>query len=125
MPSNGMTETKAGLLKPLLTSLVVLAICLPPFPAFANSEDDYDNLIRRARVGDTEPALHLLRQMGATASLQKRFDHILIASWANRPAEVLGVYQRLPKQVSPPAAVQIAAARAWRDQKRWTQSLAL
>jgi len=125
MPPNGMTETKAGLIKRLLTSLAVLAICLLPFPVFANAEDDYDNLIRRARAGDTEPALYVLRQMGATASLQKRFEHILIASWANRPAEVLAVYQRLPKQVPPPAAVQIAAVRAWRDQKRWTQSLAL
>ncbi|KXU38633.1 poly-beta-1,6 N-acetyl-D-glucosamine export porin PgaA [Ventosimonas gracilis] len=98
---------------------------MPPFPVFADSEDDYDNLIRRARAGDTAPALHLLRQMGTTASLQKRFDHILIASWDNRPAEVLDVYQRLPKQVALPAAVQIAAARAWRDQKRWTQSLAI
>jgi len=56
----------------------------------------YDTLILRARAGDTEPALAYLRQRGDAASLQERYDHILIASWAGRVDEVIARYQNLP-----------------------------
>jgi len=109
--------------KHLAVSVALLVNVLMCTPAFA--EDDYDRLIRRAREGDTGPALAVLRQAGNNASPAQRFDHILIASWAGAPEEVADVYQRLPLSADvPPANVQLAAARALRDLKRWPEALA-
>jgi len=109
--------------KHLAVSVALLVNVLMCTPAFA--EDDYDRLIWRAREGNTGPALAVLRQAGNNASLAQLFDHILIASWAGAPEEVTDVYQRLPLSADvPPANVQLAAARALRDLKRWPEALA-
>jgi len=108
----------------LMGFFLLLGMLLPA------AAQDYDSLIQRARAGDREPALIHLRQAGNTASRQMQFDHILIASWADRPAEVIEVYNRLlpDSDLAPaplPAHVQQAVARAFRDMKRWPDAQAL
>jgi len=104
---------------------LLLGMLLPVFAV-----EDYDTLIQRARGGDFAPALIHLRQAGNTASRAMQFDHILIASWADRPAEVIEVYNRLLPDADPPSAplpahVQQAVARAFRDMKRWSEAQAV
>jgi len=88
---------------------------------------DYDQLVLKAREGDTEPALATLRQLGEEASLSQRFDHILIASWAGLNEEVVAVYDALPTHDPNllPAQVIATVARSLRDLKRWPQALEL
>jgi len=85
----------------------------------------YDSLIVQAREGNTQPALDYLRGLGTKASLDQRFDHILLASWAGLPDEVIAVYDGLLVTVGRelPLEVRIAVARSFRDLKKWGQSL--
>lgn len=103
-----------------LTACAVLA----PALAWAAPDQDYDALIARARAGDYEPALALLRQQGPGAGRQAVYDHIVIASWAGKPAEVVAAYETLPSGAALPADIQLAAARAYRDLQRWPEALA-
>ncbi|SSW69287.1 Poly-beta-1,6-N-acetyl-D-glucosamine export protein [Achromobacter agilis] len=109
-----------------LTGLSLLAACaaLAPALALASPGNDYDSLIARARAGEYEPALVMLRQQGPTASQRAIQDRILIAGWAGRPAEAAAAYETLPAGATPPADVQLAAARAYRDLQRWPEALA-
>jgi len=117
------------MLRRFLTSMLLLMTVLNGTAVFAAAPvtaEEYDSRIRDAREGRTEPALDMLRQMGDSASLNARYDHILIASWANRPDEVLAVYERLPAVRTPhPANVMQAVARAFRELGRWPESLAM
>ncbi|MGE8657090.1 MAG: poly-beta-1,6 N-acetyl-D-glucosamine export porin PgaA [Achromobacter sp.] len=93
-------------------------------PALAAPGADYDALIARARAGDYEPALALLRQQGPGAGRQAVYDHIVIAGWAGRPAEAVAAYETLPPAGALPADIQLAVARAYRDLRRWPEALA-
>ncbi|MBB1594987.1 poly-beta-1,6 N-acetyl-D-glucosamine export porin PgaA [Achromobacter sp. UMC46] len=103
-----------------------LAACtaLAPVLALAGPTDDYDALIIRARAGDYEPALVLLRQQGPAAGARAVHDHIIIAGWAGKPAEAIAAYESLPPGAALPADVQLAVARAYRDERRWQEALA-
>lgn len=103
-----------------LTACAVLA----PALAWAAPTNDYDALIARARAGDYEPALAMLRQQGPGAGRQAVYDHIVIASWAGKPAETVAAYETLPAAAALPADIQLAAARAYRDLQRWPEALA-
>ncbi|MBB1626955.1 poly-beta-1,6 N-acetyl-D-glucosamine export porin PgaA [Achromobacter sp. UMC71] len=107
-----------------LTACAVLAPALAwAAPAWAAQGNDYDALIARARAGDYEPALAMLRQQGPDASRQAVYDHIVIAGWAGRPAEAVAAYETLPSTAALPADIQLAAARAYRDLRRWPEAL--
>ena len=97
---------------------------LAPALALAAPGADYDALITRARAGDYEPALAMLRQQGAGAGRQAIYDHIVIAGWAGRPGEAVAAYESLPRAAAVPADIQLAAARAYRDLRRWPEALA-
>ena len=62
------------------TTLRRLAACaaLAPALALAGPADDYDALILRARAGDYEPALAMLRQQGPAAGARAIQDLSLI-----------------------------------------------
>lgn len=108
------------------TTLRHLAACaaLAPALALAGPADDYDALIIRARAGDYEPALALLRQQGPAGGVRAVHDHIIIASWAGKPAEAVAAYESLPAGAALPADVLLAVARAYRDERRWQDALA-
>lgn len=110
------------------------ALCLPLMlllsaaPALALAASDYDMLIQRARNGDYQPALEMLqqREQQGQADMRSRYDHMLIASWAGLPNEVLRLYQQSGQAAEKlPASVLLAVARAYRDTKDWDQALAL
>ncbi|WP_424625807.1 poly-beta-1,6 N-acetyl-D-glucosamine export porin PgaA [Achromobacter marplatensis] len=103
-----------------------LAACaaLAPALALAGPAEDYDALIFRARAGDYEPALAMLRQQGPAAGARAVHDHIIIASWAGKPAEAIAAYESLPSGTALPGDVQLAVARAYRDERHWPEALA-
>jgi biofilm PGA synthesis protein PgaA len=105
-------------------SLLAACAALAPALALAGPGNDYDSLIARARAGDYEPALAMLRQQGPAAGQRAIHDRIVIAGWAGRPAEAAAAYETLPAGAAPPAEVQLAAARAYRDLRRWPEALA-
>jgi len=90
-------------------------------------QEKYDALIVRAREGDSVPALEFLRGLGERATPSQRFDHILVASWADFPEEVSRIYKALPDNLkqTAPADVQQAVARALRNLKRFSEALAV
>ncbi|NYT85929.1 poly-beta-1,6 N-acetyl-D-glucosamine export porin PgaA [Pollutimonas harenae] len=88
----------------------------------AVSRHEYDTLIMDARAGNYEPALAMLRQhaIDHPQDIQAAYDHVLIASWANRSNEAIIAYEALqPEPNRPPANVLEAVARAYRDTQRW------
>lgn len=110
------------------------ALCLPlvlllsTAPQLALAASDYDILIQRARNGDYQPALTMLqqREQQGRADKRSRYDHMLIASWAGLPKEVLRLYQESAQAPSAlPAPVLLSVARAYRDTKDWDNALAL
>lgn len=117
-----MTDPRRRITGPRLQALTACAL-LAPVLALAAPGADYDALITRARAGDYEPALAMLRQQGAAAGRQAVYDHIVIASWAGRPAEAVGAYETLSPSLALPADIQLAVARAYRDLRRWPEAL--
>ncbi|MGY6269618.1 poly-beta-1,6 N-acetyl-D-glucosamine export porin PgaA [Achromobacter denitrificans] len=130
MPCKGRPKGQAAgrLRSPRIAAagLRLLAACAVLAPALvrAGPGDDYDALIARARAGEYEPALAMLRGQGPAAGKRAIHDHILIAGWAGRPAEAAAAYETLPADAAPPAEVRLAAARAYRDLQRWPEALA-
>lgn len=96
---------------------------LAPVLALAGPSSSYDSLIERARAGDYEPALAMLRAQGSAAGVRPVYDRIVIAGWADKPDEAIAAYETLPAGSVPPADVQLAVARAYRDLQRWPQAL--
>ena len=94
-------------------------------PAAAVSSSEYDALILRARAGDFEPALDMLRKQHVRPQSPLTHDHILIAGWAEKPAEVISVYQRLPAGSELPRDVLLAVARSYRDTRQWDRAIEL
>jgi biofilm PGA synthesis protein PgaA len=92
--------------------------------ALAGPGNDYDALIARARAGDYEPALAMLRQQGPAGGSRAIYDHIIIAGWAGKPAEAVAAYEQLPQGAALPGDIQLSVARAYRDLQRWPEALA-
>lgn len=116
-------STPPGAVGPRLSLLAACAI-LAPAMALAGPGNDYDALIARARAGDYEPALAMLRQQGQNGGKRAIYDHIIIAGWAGNPAEAITAYEQLPRGAALPADIQLAVARAYRDLRRWPEALA-
>ncbi|MGB6104723.1 MAG: poly-beta-1,6 N-acetyl-D-glucosamine export porin PgaA [Pusillimonas sp.] len=88
---------------------------------------EYDRLIMGARAGDHEPALVMLRRHAAEhpQDLRAAYDHVLIASWAQRDDEATAAYEAIqPAPSRPPADVLEAVAAAYRNTQRWDAALA-
>ena len=95
-------------------------------PAPAQAGDDYDALIPRARAGDHQPALAMLRALGRAGGPRAIQDRILVASWAGRPDEVTQTYAQLPAARSRPPTFgwrwRARCATCAAGRKRWRSS---
>lgn len=108
----------------LLLTLLVSSACGLSIPAHAENQTNYDALILRARAGDYEPALAMLRQQ-AVGNTRAAFDQIIIASWAGKPDEAIATFEAIHPRPVLPADVLQTVARAYRDKYRWPDALAL
>lgn len=122
-PFSHLTWTRRRPVLRLLLILVLSLSCAISCSSYAH--DNYASLIQDARQGHYEPALNMLRKQAATASLSKRYDHIVIAMWAAYPKESIAIYEQLPSQSDLPDYVLLSVAQAYRDQKSWENALAL
>lgn len=117
------------LLRPLhrhrITLLALLISGLSVNPALA--ETQYDSLIIKARAGDTAPVLDYLQKESKAGPLNSGQvdDWLQIAGWAGRDQEVIDVYERYHSSVNLSSRGLASAARAYRNEKRWDQALAL
>lgn len=96
-------------------------------PVYAQTTNDYDALIMRAREGDTGPALEALRTRVAEypEDLRAAYDRIAIAGWAGRDEEVIAAYQLLPGAARADADTIETVAKAYRNRQQWNEALAL
>ncbi|KAA0911105.1 poly-beta-1,6 N-acetyl-D-glucosamine export porin PgaA [Pusillimonas sp. ANT_WB101] len=93
----------------------------------ALTRQEYDAKILQARAGNFKPALEMLRdqQRLNPQNLRAAYDHILIASWAASPSEVITAYEVIKSSPRPlPADVQADVAAAYRDLKQWDAGIA-
>ncbi len=117
------------LLRPLhWHRMTLLALFISGFvvnPAMADTQ--YDSLIIRARAGDTAPVLDYLQEESKAGPLQSGQvdDWLQIAGWAGRDQEVIDVYERYQSSMNISSRGLASAARAYRNEKRWDQALAL
>ena len=117
------------LLRPLqrhrITILALLISGLSVNSALA--ETQYDSLIIKARAGDTAPVLDYLQKESKAGPLNSGQvdDWLQIAGWAGRDQEVIDVYERYHSSTNLSSRGLAAAARAYRNEKRWDQALAL
>ncbi|WP_049603708.1 poly-beta-1,6 N-acetyl-D-glucosamine export porin PgaA [Yersinia aldovae] len=91
------------------------------------AQTPYDSLIIRARAGDTAPVLNYLQQESNAGPLNSGQvdDWLQIAGWAGRDQEVIDVYERYHSSMNLSSRGLASAARAYRNEKRWDQALAL
>jgi len=127
-------KNKSGLTSPgarrpgaLVLALLAGVLCGASGAADALTTAEYNALIKRARDGDYEPALIMLREQAEIAPRNRRaaYDRIIIAGWAEKNEEVIEAYEALPDRRSLPADVLGAVARAYRYTQRWPEALAL
>src|SRR5690606_16123302 len=90
--------------------------------AVAAPPSTYDDLIERARAGDYEPALQMLRQQGPAAVDSVAYDHSIIAGWAGKPSEVVAAFERSTSTQAVPEDVLLTVARSYRDLKNWPEA---
>lgn len=102
-------------------AMVALLAMTPAAAAFESAS--YDELIARARAGDYEPALRMMRAQEHDVGVSVTHDHIVIAGWAGRPAEVVDVFERLSSTEDVPENVLLTVARSYRDLKNWPEAL--
>ena len=110
------------------TSLLALCLLLGTQVAGAEgitSNAHYDDLIRKARSGDTAPALEYLRQHVQEQTKQQQEDHIVIASWAGRDSEVLDAYTHMQDTSTLSAPILASVARAYRNTRDYEHAAAL
>ena len=106
------------------THLSLVAFC-----ANAASPDlfAYDQLILRARAGDSAPVLEFLRRQSmddAGAGTRRLVeDWIGVAGWAGRDSEVADVYAHWSKRLALSAASSAGAGRALRNLRQWDASI--
>lgn len=107
---------------------LVAALVLASSQAMAVTPKQYNALIKKARQGDYEPALQMLRERNQEKPSDRRalYDHILIAGWAGKTDEIISVYEAMgPAADTLPASALSTVARAYRDTKQWDKSLVL
>lgn len=102
------------------------ACVLFPLQVYA-AAPDYDDLVMEARAGNRAPLLNYLQAQEKQAALSANqiADWLQVASWADNNDEIIRVWQRYHNEVAIPARGQIAVARAYRNQKKWNDSLAV
>lgn len=117
------------LLRPLhrhrMTLLALLISGFSVNPVLADTQ--YDSLIIKARAGDTAPVLDYLQKESKAGPLNSGQvdDWLQIAGWAGRDQEVIDVYERYHSSINLSSRGLASAARAYRNEKRWDQALAL
>ncbi|CNE12346.1 poly-beta-1,6 N-acetyl-D-glucosamine export porin PgaA [Yersinia kristensenii] len=117
------------LLRPLhrhrMTLLALLISGFSVNPVLADTQ--YDSLIIKARAGDTAPVLDYLQKESKAGPLNSGQvdDWLQIAGWAGRDQEVIAVYERYHSSINLSSRGLASAARAYRNEKRWDQALAL
>ena len=87
----------------------------------------YDALVRRARSGDTAPALEYLRQepLARPDAARMVADWIDIAGWARLDEEVVQVYREHGARRELPVSTLANVALAHRNLRQWDEALAL
>lgn len=108
-------------------SLLLLAFVFLPVHAFA-AVSEYDSLIIEARRGNSTPLFSYLenQENKNTLSPNQIADWLQVSSWgANRDGATIDIWQRYQGRMELPARGKIAAARAYRNQKSWNNSLAI
>ncbi len=117
----------ANSIKYLKSGSCLFTVCiLLPLQAYAVTPE-YDGLIMEARAGNRAPLLQYLQAQEQQTSLTANqvADWLQVAGWANNNEETLRVWQRYHNQIAIPPRGQIAAARAFRNERKWNQSLAV
>lgn len=109
-----------------VTCLFTVSVLFPLQASAVGS--DYDGLIIEAREGNSAPLLRYLQEQEKKASLTPNqvADWLQVTSWANNSdKETIDIWQRYRGQMDVPARGKVAAARAFRNQKKWDDSLAI
>lgn len=90
------------------------------------SDAEYEAAIRAARSGDFDNALPVIerRRMQNPSDLSATYDYVVVLGWANRPAEAVAAYETRPAG-QPPAYVDAAVAKDYRDLGQYDKALAL
>ncbi|ANI29009.1 biofilm formation protein HmsH [Yersinia entomophaga] len=111
--------------RPRMTLLALFVSGLAVNPVVADTH--YDSLIIQARDGNTTPILDFLQKASSAGMLNSGqvADWLQIAGWAGHDNDVIAIYQRYQSSMQIPARGLAAVARAYRNQKRWDQALAL
>ena len=89
---------------------------------------DYDALVIEARGGNSAPLLRYLEDQGKKSALTPNqvADWLQVSSWVeNNDKTTIEIWQRYRGQMDVPARGKVAAARAYRNQKNWNDSLAV
>ena len=102
-------------------------VCALLVQASPHSAEAYDAMVRRARTGDTAPALEFLRQTPFTSAdaSSRVADWIDIAGWARLDGEVVQVYRQHGLQRDLPVSTLGTVARAHRNLREWDDALAV
>ncbi|MGK3373072.1 poly-beta-1,6 N-acetyl-D-glucosamine export porin PgaA, partial [Citrobacter youngae] len=109
-----------------VTCLFTASVLFPMQASAAVS--DYDALIIEARGGNSTPLLRYLEEQGKKSALTPNqvADWLQVSSWVdNNDKATIDIWQRYRGQMEVPARGKVAAARAYRNQKSWNESLAL
>ncbi|KJH88400.1 membrane protein [Pseudomonas fluorescens] len=110
-------------LRPLFRVALCSQLC---WSVAALADPAYDQMVLDARSGHYAPALTALRQVPTEqASTAQISDHLQIASWAGLDAEVVNVYETQGRYRDLPVQALTAAARAYRNLKRWDPAIEL
>jgi biofilm PGA synthesis protein PgaA len=83
---------------------------------------DYDSLLQRARAGDHAPFLEAVKAPRGERALN---DFLAVAGWAGKRAELIRVYEAQTPRPELQDYALIEVARAYRDEGRWNDALAL
>ncbi|OTA17301.1 outer membrane protein PgaA [Xenorhabdus vietnamensis] len=106
--------------------LLSLFISLGCLITTESAHADYDALIQQARNGNTDPMLEYIREEEKRQRLSSSriADWLQVASWAGDDNEVISLWQRY-RSVTLPARGISAVARAYRNQRQWSQAIQL
>ncbi|MDX3893305.1 poly-beta-1,6 N-acetyl-D-glucosamine export porin PgaA [Pusillimonas sp.] len=118
---------RAGLLHGAVF-LLVLAAANAAQAKTSTTSQEYRHVIEEARAGRHAWALEQLAEQARLHPKDARIKHdqLIVAGWAGRHGEVIRLYRALPSEVLPlPRAALAAVARAYRDDRQWSESLSL
>lgn len=91
------------------------------------ADPHYDEMVLKARSGDTSTLLGYLREQEQRQPLNANqiADWLQVANWAGRDSEVVSVWERYHQRLVLPVRAEVATARSLRNLKQWNASLAL